>query len=179
MKSKAKDVKNNNLVKFRELYESAFPIDERRDFADVESLMGDDASHFHVCYFEENNKFSGFLTYWEWDDMRYFEHFAVDPLLRGGGLGAGYLKKVVEMKTTPVILEVEPPVDEIAKRRVGFYQRNGFRLWNELYYLQPSYGEGRNPMKLKLMTFGEIDFTGEDDDKILRIKREVYGCKDF
>ena len=37
------------------------------------------------------------------------------------------------------------PEDEMAVRRIGFYRRNGFHLWDNVPYLQPSYGEGREP----------------------------------
>ena len=173
-------LKENNcdsgfLEKFKNLYEAAFPLDERRDFQSVRQLLDDCKSPFDVMIFVENDEFAGFLSYWKWDGMRYFEHFAVVPSMRNGGRGAKYLRQAIADDSAPVILEVEPPVDDIARRRIGFYERNGFRLWNDLYYLQPSYGEGRKPLELKLMTIGNIVFDGENDEKILRIKRDVYG----
>ena len=40
--------------------------------------------------------------------------------------------------------------------------------------MQPPYAEGRDAIELKLMTFGDIELT-ENDDKIRRIHKEVYG----
>ena len=175
IKLKENNCKDGFLDKIKNLYEASFPIDERRDFQDIIKLLDDKKSPFDVIAFTEDGEFSGFLSFWKWDDMRYFEHFAVEQSMRNGGRGAKYLCQSIADDSTPVILEVEPPVDEMARRRIGFYERNGLRLWNDLYYLQPAYGEGRSPLELKLMTAGEISFSGEDDEKILRIKRVVYG----
>lgn len=175
IKLKKNNCKDGFLDKIKNLYEASFPIDERRDFQDIIKLLDDKKSPFEIIAFIEDGEFSGFLSFWKWDDMRYFEHFAVEPSMRNGGRGAKYLCQAIADDSTPVVLEVEPPVDEMARRRIGFYERNGLRLWNDLYYLQPAYGEDRSPLELKLMTAGDITFSGEDDEKILRIKREVYG----
>ena len=175
MESKVKSVKKKWMSNLKNLYESAFPVDERRDFRELEKLVADEDSPFNVIFFEEGGDFSGFLTYWRWDDIRYFEHFAVVESLRNGGRGAVYLQNAIKMESTPVILEVEPPIDSLTKRRVAFYERNGLCLWNDIYYMQPPYGKDRNPMELKLMTYGDISLEGADDERILRIKKVVYG----
>lgn len=176
MKYEEISVKNKLIKNVQALYESAFPRDERRDFIEVIRLMETKHELFHVRVFENEAGFAGFLTSWEWDDFRYFEHFAIDSTLRNKGIGAIALQQAIGTCNKPAILEVEPPETELARRRIGFYERNGFRLWTTLPYLQPSYGKGKNPVRLCLMTAGNITFAGENDEKILRIKREVYGC---
>ncbi|MGN1257781.1 MAG: N-acetyltransferase, partial [Candidatus Limisoma sp.] len=57
----------------------------------------------------------------------------------------------------------------------GFYERNGFRPAEDIEYVQPPYSRDRNAMRLMLMTHGDICLKGADDDRILRIKAEVYG----
>lgn len=173
----SKEINSENYLidKVKELYLDAFPSNERRDFDEFLRLLDDKSVPFSVSVLEEDGEFAGFLTFWAWDDFRYFEHFAVAPEKRNGGKGGAFLRMMVENASTPVVLEVELPEDEMAVRRIGFYRRNGFHLWDNVPYLQPSYGEGREPVPLCLMTAGDITFDGENDEKIRRIKREVYG----
>lgn len=173
--SKEINSENSLIDNIRELYLDAFPPNERRDFDEFLRLLDDKSVPFTVAVLEEDGEFAGFLTYWAWDDFRYFEHFAVAPEKRNGGKGGAFLRMMVENDRRPVVLEVERPDDEMAVRRIGFYQRNGFRLWDDVPYLQPSYGAGREPIPLCLMTAGDIAFDGENDEKIRRIKRSVYG----
>ena len=52
-----------------------------------------------------------------------------------------------------ICLEVELPETEMAARRIGFYERNGF-YYNDYFYMQPPIAEGRNAIPLRLMTTG-------------------------
>ena len=47
--------------------------------------------------------------------------------------------------------EVELPETEMARRRIGFYQRGGFVL-NPYPYVQPPISAGRNPLPLAIMS---------------------------
>ena len=85
--------------------------------------------------------------------MAYIEHFAVDPDCRNGGLGGKILQKVIEDTDMRICLEVELPETEMAARRIGFYERNGF-YYNDYFYMQPPIAEGRNAIPLRLMTTG-------------------------
>ena len=94
----------------------------------------------------------GFISCWQWPDLAYVEHFAVDPAVRGGGYGAAALQRLCAEACTPVVLEVEKPHDEMSRRRIGFYRRCGFVL-SERPYVQPPYSEGARPLPLHLMFF--------------------------
>jgi hypothetical protein len=50
------------------------------------------------------------------------------------------------------VLEVEPPVDEWTRRRIGFYERLGFHL-NHFDYVQPPLREGRADLRLQIMSY--------------------------
>lgn len=76
----------------------------------------------------------------------------------------------------PLVIEVEPPTDEMACRRIGFYERNGLRLWNDVEYVQPPYSPDRHAIELKLMTYGGISLSA-GDKYVKRIHRDVYGVK--
>lgn len=166
-------VKNILINNIKDLYESAFPSDERREFGEFKQIMTEN-EHFHVYAFLEDNHFAGFITFWEWDEFCYGEHFAVLPEMRNGGKGSIYLQEITKKLGKPVVLEVEPPTDEMAIRRIGFYERNGFKLWKDITYIQPAYDKTKSSIELKLMTIGDIEFDGNNDKKIKRIKSEVY-----
>ena len=87
------------------------------------------------------------------------------------------LKALKEDAEKMIILEVEPPTEEIAVRRVRFYERNGF-FFNDYPYIQPSMGEGRKETPLFLMsTERKID---EEEYRMIRntLYTKVYGKKD-
>ena len=73
---------------------------------------------------------AGFLAVWEFESFIYIEHFAVDPALRNSGTGSAMLQELVKQYQKPICLEVELPEDELTRRRIGFYERNGF-VFNE------------------------------------------------
>ncbi len=53
-----------------------------------------------------------------------------------------------------IILEIDPVIDEISRRRLHFYLRNGF-VANEQYdYIHPPYKTGDKPYPLLLMSSG-------------------------
>ena len=132
-----------------ELYESAFPADERRTLHPQSKVLERAAYHFEVV--TDNDAFVGLLLWWHFNDVRYVEHLATLPGLRGKGYGKQVLETFVAESDVPVWLEVEPPTDEMKRRRVGFYQRVGFAL-NTHHYMQPPYTEGGSPVPLLLMT---------------------------
>ena len=66
-----------------------------------------------------------------------------------------------------IILEAEPEtLNSDAQRRIDFYKRNGFKIIDE-QYIQPSYGEGKSPLKLWLLANWQ-------PEKIDWIKEEIY-----
>lgn len=97
---------------------------------------------------------AGFLAVWEFEFFIYIEHFAVDPALRNSGTGSAMLKELVKQYQKLICLEVELPEDELTRRRIGFYERNGF-VFNEYPYIQPPISKGKSPVPLRIMTYGE------------------------
>ena len=66
-------------------------------------------------------------------------------------------------------MEVEIPEEEMAKRRINFYQRQGFSLW-EKPYQQPPYKAGDNYLPMLIMAYGDIE-CGKDFDLV---KEHIY-----
>ena len=129
------------------LYESAFPYEERRDIIDQKKVMSN--PDYHFCAIVEENNFQGIMLYWQIGDMIYLEHFATLPELRGQGIGASALE-LLKAEKKDIILEIEPPVDELTKRRYGFYCRNGFCM-APYYHVQAKYHVGDPDMELKIL----------------------------
>ncbi|MFR9619811.1 MAG: GNAT family N-acetyltransferase [Rikenellaceae bacterium] len=132
------------------LYESAFPLEERRahDYH-IETL---ERPNYHFEAILDQSQPIGFIGWWDLNEMVYIEHFATSPTLRGGGYGGRVLQQFIEQMQRPIILEVEHPTDNISQRRIGFYQRLGFQL-NQHPYSHPSYQQPSDErVSLMIMT---------------------------
>lgn len=160
----------------RELYCSAFPPEERREFQQVVQLK--DAEDCHVLRIINDDEPVGFCIAWIFEDFLFLEHFAVEPGRRGQGTGSRVLALLRETYRRPVILEVEPPCDEITSRRVNFYSLNDFYLLDRPY-CQPSYGETKPEIELRLMTTQAGLPPEKLEEYITQIRRKVYGREEL
>ena len=80
---------------------------------------------------------------------------------------------MLELIHKPVYLEVEPPNDAFAARRIGFYERCRLTL-NHYPYMQPPISKGRNAIPLMIMSSG-TELTEEQFQNIKTVLyREVY-----
>ena len=155
----------------RELCCSAFPPEERREFQQVVQLK--DAGGCDVLRIMNGDEPVGFCIVWIFDEFLFTEHFAIEPDRRGQGTGSRVLALLRKTYRRPLMLEVEPPCDEITSRRVNFYSRNGFYLL-ERPYCQPSYGETKPEVELRLMTT-QAGLPPEIlEEYIAQIRRKVY-----
>ena len=135
------------------IMEQSFPLDEYRPYAQQKKLMQEPEYTIYVRREPETARIQGFLSVWEFPACGYIEHFAVDPGCRGGGLGAAMLQQLQARLPGLLCLEVELPDCALARRRIGFYRRNGFFL-NDYPYIQPPIAAGRKAIPLRLMTTG-------------------------
>ncbi len=131
-----------------ELYSISFPVHERRLDASQRRILGDEAYHFDLLWAE--GAFAGLILYWEQPDYFYVEHFCVLPQLRGMGFGSRALE-LLQAKGKPVILEIDPPRDEVSRRRKGFYERCGFAA-NPFAHVHPPYRRGAAGHDLVVMS---------------------------
>lgn len=132
------------------LYLKSFPRHERRHLFTQVKVLREPLYHFEVI--TDDEQFIGILLWWDLDDVRYIEHFATVPRLRGRGYGAQILQQFIARSPLPVLLEVEHPTDPVSHRRVDFYRRAGFTL-NEHPYTHPPYKRSGTPVSLSLMTY--------------------------
>ena len=154
------------------LMKQAFPPAEYRDLDELR-LYTDTKSYFYNNIILEEDCPIGFFTYWDFDTFYYAEHFAVDPARRNGGYGKKTLECLCQLLQRPIVLEVEMPEEEMAKRRIGFYQRQGFILWQHDYQ-QPPYKPGDSYLPMLLMVYGDLDCEKDFEAIKRRIYREVY-----
>lgn len=172
---RTRDINKADYPAFLSLYEEAFPADERRPYdspRDLGSFLDLKRGRFRCLVAQTpEGEFLGFLTYWKFGDFIYIEHFATVARARGHGIGAKMIDDFLCMHETPVLIEVEKPDNDMARRRIAFYERHGFRLHPAVPYVQPPYSPALMPVEMMLMTRGEVDC-----GKAAGILREaVYG----
>ena len=161
-----------NETDFPEIYrimQDSFSDDEYRPYDEQLALF--EEPEYRIYYMP-----AGFLAVWEFESFIYIEHFAVDPALRNSGTGSAMLQELVKQYQKPICLEVELPEDELTRRRIGFYERNGF-VFNEYPYIQPPISKGKSPVPLRIMTY-RSEITREEFQKMKEILyRRVYKCE--
>ena len=158
------------------LLHSAFPSDERRD-DEQQRAYTDRNAKFHCLLIRELNVPIGLLTYWEFEDFIYIEHFAIHEELRNNGYGKQAMQTFLKETSLPVVLEVEMPLikGDITHRRIAFYRRQGFSL-RRMPYKQPPYREGDKWLPMKLMSTGPAKKWLPMAETVCEtIYREVYG----
>ena len=149
------------------LLEESFPPDERRSKNKQLEVFANPKYKAYVC--KVDKKFAGVITAWQLDKIVFIEHFAVSKLLRNNGLGSKILTQFCNQYDETIVLEAEPPVTEIAKRRIAFYQRQGFLL-NDYDYIQPAYDKDKKGVPLKIMSYGKT----LTENEFLSIKNALY-----
>lgn len=133
-----------------QLYESAFPHEERRALANHALAMAHEP-HFVCLHLRDSQGFVGILFYWVFSQCVYVEHLAIAPARRGQGLGKAALK-LLQQHELPVILEIEPMTDAATARRLRFYEGVGFYRLVAVHYQLP-YHRGEPPLRLELLSY--------------------------
>ncbi|VVC03697.1 Acetyltransferase (GNAT) domain protein [Candidatus Bilamarchaeum dharawalense] len=152
----------------KKIYETSFPPEEKRDL--TEKLFTN-PNYSLLAVLEED--IIGFLSVWDLGNFVFIEHFAVVKELRDQGIGTKMLVQYLSDHNN-VILEVEMPQTEDQYLRIKFYEKIGFKLC--VYpYVQPSYGPGKPPVSLFLMSYPRT--LGSDDFAAIKEKlyKTVYG----
>ena len=159
----------------KRLYERSFPAEERRPQASLDA--GVSSGSIDLWLIQADGADIGFLTAHRLPSgLTYIEQFAVEDSMRGSGVGSAALTLMGAMNQGPMVLEAEPAgANSMATRRIGFYRRMGFELWDDYKYIQPAYAPGLGTPELRLMTRG---IAPDSDIHALatEIRREVYGA---
>ncbi|AKQ47462.1 hypothetical protein TH63_03210 [Rufibacter radiotolerans] len=159
-----------------QLYEEAFPAEERRNLGQQKELLSH--SHYRFMSVQKEGETVGVVGLWEFTDFLFLEHLAMTPQQRGLGWGKQVLDLLKDASPSPMmILEVEPPLTSLAQRRIGFYARSGFHL-NAYPYRQPAYSPEKPWVPLQLMSFPGL-LADEEYQKIKTLLyKTVYGTEE-
>ena len=162
---------NAEFVMLMELYESAFPQEERRDIDQLALLLEtEDRMYFNAIYHDGN--LSGIFVYWNLGDFWYLEHLAIYPLLRNHKIGQQVLDWTADHLKGLRLLEAEPAVEELPTRRIHYYERNGFTVCDKAYH-QPPYRKGGKGIDLWVLC---TETPADLPSKLSTLKQVVYGC---
>ncbi|MCM1312453.1 MAG: GNAT family N-acetyltransferase [Bacteroides sp.] len=158
-----------------ELIIKSFPPEEYRKLSDLR-MFTDEKRLFHNNVVLDGDNAIGIITYWHFGTFCYVEHFAIHPAYRNNGYGSSVLDCLCRTLNMPVVLEVEMPENEMSRRRIEFYRRNGFELWNEEYF-QPPYKSGDSFLPMRIMAYGSLSAETDFQHICHSIHKEVYGVE--
>ncbi len=161
--------KKTDLTQIYKQMQQNFCLEEIRDFAQAMQVY--DCEKYHLYHLQQDGKNVGFIAIWAFDEFAFIEHFVIYAEHRNKGFG-GKALDVVKQHYRQIVLEVEPPEEEMAARRFAFYKRQGFKA-NEYPYMQPSYRENGNEVCLILMSCPRL--LDNVETVVKEIYREVYG----
>ena len=134
--------------KAMKLYEESFPSKERRSIQDHIRAIADPRFYSNTIYF--GDEFAGIFFFWEFSEFCYGEFLAIEPSMRSHKIGSRVINHWAD-KYERVFLEIEPPTEEMAIRRKGFYERNGF-VANSHHHVHPAFCRPFEPHQLILMS---------------------------
>lgn len=141
---------NNYFDQVFNILEESFPTDEYRPYEEQKSLLAN--PYYRIYVYKPQEEVAAFFSVWQFEDFAFVEHFAVKEKYRSGGIGSTLLQALIQKLGMPICLEVELPEEEMAKRRIGFYERNRM-VFNEYAYMQPAISKGKQAIPLALMTY--------------------------
>jgi len=166
----------DELEPIKDLYLSAFPAHERRTIEGFRQQV-EGMEDCAVNVISTPDTVVGFFIQWDFETFGFVEHMAIDTRYRGQKLGQNVLHHITKAYTKPIILEVEPPMDEDSRRRISFYTRNGFQLL-DISYVQPSYDGIHVGTEMHLMSNKNTLSKSQVSQFISQIHYAVYGQRD-
>lgn len=150
------------------LMQKSFPKNEYRTYENQKKLLSN--KYYKIIpYFGAENEFLAFAAIWEFDSFTFVEHIAVSEKCRGMGIGSKIMRDIINHSETDIILEIEPPNDEISVKRLGFYEKLGFKS-NDYPYLQLPLNKNDKPLPLKILIYPQK----LDEQKFKEIQKVIY-----
>lgn len=145
---KLKKISNCEFDQIYDILEQNFIPEECRERETARALLANPDFTVYNTVDGDNNV--GFVTVWSFEDFDFIEHFVIYEAYRNKGCGARVLE-LLKSRGKNLVLEAELPVDGIQKRRIAFYERNGF-VQNQHPYVQPPYRQGQNGVPMVLLS---------------------------
>lgn len=147
---KIKNASDKLWKETEQIMSESFPIHELRTGNTRDRVVQDPA--FYPVAAQENGETVAAIYSWELNGLIYIEHFAVRKDMRGRGTGSNALRGFISGKE--ILLEIEPPVDEIKIKRLNFYQRLGF-VRTGIGFMHPSFVKDTAAYPLEVLTYPE------------------------
>jgi hypothetical protein len=172
---------------WKNLYETAFPQDERMTVEEIRQLLSKGQMQLHVTTNKNGELLCFSLSFLPGSDFVLLSYIATDATRRSGGFGSKHLKRLVEVLKAQypnylgLFLEIESTKEagldaEIQKarlRRLAFYQRLGAKRLCKNYPMPPL-APGAKPRAGELLW---IEFGASvviDDTVLKRVVTELY-----
>lgn len=164
---------DQELYKYAErLLTTSFPLEEYRPLSQWRKYT-DENEQFYNNIILDQGKPVGIISFWDLGSFYYIEHFAIDEELRNKGYGQTVLDLLEKNYDIPMILEVELPTNATAQRRIIFYQRYHFEVWDR-EYVQPPYRPNGAAVPMMLMSRGNLSCEKDFDAVQTKLYQVVY-----
>ncbi|MDL2309213.1 GNAT family N-acetyltransferase [Bacteroidales bacterium OttesenSCG-928-B11] len=160
---------------FYDLMERSFPATERRSKDDA-FLIFTSVPCYQKIGLKKDGKVIALLAYWLFDECCFIDHLAVEESLRGQGIGKDLMTYFLQEVKATIVLEVEPPNDDITRKRIIFYENFGFHL-NTFPYTQPSMQPGQPEIPMMIMSYPESLTQNQFETIRKRIFHNCYKTK--
>jgi ribosomal protein S18 acetylase RimI-like enzyme len=164
-----KNPRDQYYGEFWRIYTLSFPLDERR-IGTQQSDIFTKPDYFLNTYISDH-QFIGFISFWTAKEFIFIEHLAIASEFRNRGFGSIIVRSVVKSNPNPIILEIEPPVDDTSRSRLHFYESLNFKLNDHKHY-QPAYHSGDQPVAMKILSYPD-EISDLNYQQFARFQREI------
>lgn len=168
-------LKLEEFDRFYQILSNNFPTKEIKEYNYMKDTFH--AGLYQVLTLKDNDQIVGIMSFYQHDDFRFIDYFAIDGSLKGKGMGSKMLQYFINLDDKMVILEVEHPEDEQSKRRITFYQRNGLYLNDQFEYFVPPVRNLKHRLYFHLMSSKRKINNIEFEKYYPQILKMVYGIE--
>lgn len=168
-------LKLEEFDRFYQILSNNFPTKEIKEYNYMKDTFH--AGLYQVLTLKDNDQIVGIMSFYQHDDFRFIDYFAIDGSLKGKGMGSKMLQYFINLDDKMVILEVEHPEDEQSKRRIAFYQRNSLYLNDQFEYFVPPVRNLKHRLYFHLMSSKRKINNIEFEKYYPQILKMVYGIE--
>lgn len=168
-------LKLEEFDRFYQILSNNFPTKEIKEYNYMKDTFH--AGLYQVLTLKDNDQIVGIMSFYQHDNFRFIDYFAIDGSLKGKGMGSEMLQYFINLDDKMVILEVEHPEDEQSKRRIAFYQRNGLYLNDQFEYFVPPVRNLKHRLYFHLMSSKRKINNIEFEKYYPQILKMVYGIE--
>ena len=168
-------LKLEEFDRFYQILSNNFPTKEIKEYNYMKDTFH--AGLYQVLTLKDNDQIVGIMSFYQHDNFRFIDYFAIDGSLKGKGMGSKMLQYFINLDDKMVILEVEHPEDEQSKRRIAFYQRNGLYLNDQFEYFVPPVRNLKHRLYFHLMSSKRKINNIEFEKYYPQILKMVYGIE--